>query len=140
MPLYFMAIVESEAQYQESGAANFDEVMKAHNDFARELKKAGASIVSSEALQPTSTATYLRGPGPPRSASSTTRFRRRRRSSAATTSSRRPATPKHWSWRSGARRSTATSTAPGLGFRLTPQHVAEAAARARRGSHLAVRP
>ncbi len=62
MPLYFMAIVESEAQYQESGAANFDEVMKAHNDFARELKKAGASIVSSEALQPTSTATYLRGP------------------------------------------------------------------------------
>jgi hypothetical protein len=61
MPKYFMAIVESETAYSESGSADFDAVMEAHNQFAQAVKEAGASILSGEALQPTSTATYLRG-------------------------------------------------------------------------------
>ncbi len=61
MPKYMLSIVESEAAYAESGAADFDAVMKAHNDFSQAVKDAGASVVSGEALQPTSPATYLRG-------------------------------------------------------------------------------
>jgi hypothetical protein len=61
MPKYMLSIVESESAYAEAGAADFDAVMKAHNDFSESVKAAGASIVSGEALQPTSTATYLRG-------------------------------------------------------------------------------
>ncbi len=61
MPKYFLAIVESESAYAETGQADFDEVMKAHNDFAQAIKDAGASILSGEALQPTATAVYLRG-------------------------------------------------------------------------------
>ena len=61
MPKYFMSIVESEAAYAENGEANFDTVMQAHADFSQAVKDAGASILSGEALQPTGTATYLRG-------------------------------------------------------------------------------
>jgi hypothetical protein len=61
MPKYFLAIVEAEAAYGEAGAADFDAVMKAHNDFAQAVTDAGASILSGEALQPTATASYLRG-------------------------------------------------------------------------------
>jgi hypothetical protein len=61
MSKYMLSIVESEAAYAEGGAAEFDAIMKAHNDFAQSVKDAGASVVSGEALQPTSTATYLRG-------------------------------------------------------------------------------
>ena len=61
MPKYMLTIVESESAYAEAGAADFDAVMKAHNDFAEAVKAAGAAILSGEALQPTSTATYLRG-------------------------------------------------------------------------------
>ena len=61
MPKYMLTIVESESAYAEAGSAGFDEAMKAHNDFAEAVKAAGAAIASGEALQPTSTATYLRG-------------------------------------------------------------------------------
>jgi hypothetical protein len=60
MPLYFMSIVEDDSAYGQEGAASFDEVMLAHRGFAKDVADAGAKIVSSEALQPISTATYLR--------------------------------------------------------------------------------
>ena len=61
MPKYFLSIVEDEAAYAEGGVADFDAVMKAHNDFGQAVKDAGATVLSGEALQPTSTASFLRG-------------------------------------------------------------------------------
>src|SRR5664279_2495312 len=61
MPKYLMLIVENEAAYAEAGEAAFGEVMGQHNAFAQEVTDAGATLLGGEALQPTSTATYLRG-------------------------------------------------------------------------------
>ncbi len=61
MPKYLMIIVESEAAYAEAGDAVFGEVMAEHNAFSQEVADSGAKILGGEALQPTSTATYLRG-------------------------------------------------------------------------------
>lgn len=61
MPKYFMSIIEEEAAYGADGAATFDEVMTLHRDFAAAVKQAGGTIESSEALQPMSTALFLRG-------------------------------------------------------------------------------
>ncbi len=61
MPKYFLSIVEEESAYAEHGVANFDDVMKAHQEFSAAVKQAGASIESGEALQPVATATFLRG-------------------------------------------------------------------------------
>jgi len=61
MPKYMMLIVESEAAYAPSGEADFAAVMQDHADFSTAVKEAGASILSGEALQPSPTATYLRG-------------------------------------------------------------------------------
>lgn len=61
MPKYLMLIVEAEAEYAEAGEATFADVMVQHNAFAQEVTEAGASILGGEALQPTATATYLRG-------------------------------------------------------------------------------
>ena len=62
MPKYMLSIVESEAAYAEAGAAEFD----ASHEGAQRLRPERSRtperpIVSGEALQPTSTATYLRG-------------------------------------------------------------------------------
>lgn len=61
MPKYMMLIVESEASYGPSGEADFDKVMQDHEAFTTAVTEAGASILSGEALQPSATATYLRG-------------------------------------------------------------------------------
>lgn len=61
MAKYLMLIVENEAAYAEAGEATFDEVMAAHGAFTAEVKAAGAQILGGEALQPSATATYLRG-------------------------------------------------------------------------------
>ena len=61
MPKYFLAIVEQEAAYAPGGNADFDAVLAAHRDFATAVTKAGAEIVGGEALQNSSTASYLRG-------------------------------------------------------------------------------
>jgi len=61
MPKYFLSIIESEGAYAVAGEANFDDVMAAHGEFSAAVKAAGASILSGEALQPSATATYLRG-------------------------------------------------------------------------------
>ena len=61
MAKYLMLIVESETAYAEAGEANYGEVMEAHDAFTKEVAAAGASILGGEALQPSPTATYLRG-------------------------------------------------------------------------------
>jgi len=61
MPKYLMLIVESEAAYAEAGEADFATVMAEHDAFSAEVKAAGATILGGEALQPSSTASYLRG-------------------------------------------------------------------------------
>jgi hypothetical protein len=61
MPLYVYNLYEDEQAYAEGGAANFDAVMKLHQDFAKVVADSGAKVVAGEALQPSSTATYLRG-------------------------------------------------------------------------------
>jgi hypothetical protein len=61
MPKYLLSIIETESPYTEAGEANYDEVMEAHRDFATSVREAGATVVSGEALQPVSTATFLRG-------------------------------------------------------------------------------
>jgi len=61
MPKYFMGIIEDQAAYAEAGEADFATTMAAHQSFAAEVTAAGAAILSGEALQPTPTATYLRG-------------------------------------------------------------------------------
>ena len=61
MPKYFFGIVENEAAYATAGEAELGSVMAAHEDFAAAVAAAGAKILSGEALQPSSTASYLRG-------------------------------------------------------------------------------
>ena len=61
MPKYMMSIVESEGAYAPGGDADFDQIMAAHGAFSEAVKAAGAKVISGEALQPMSTATFLRG-------------------------------------------------------------------------------
>ena len=61
MAKYLMLIIEREAAYAEAGEAIFGEVMAAHDAFTKEVEAAGAKILGGEALQPSPTATYLRG-------------------------------------------------------------------------------
>ena len=61
MPKYVMLIVESEAEYASGDEAVFNDVMQQHASFSAEVEQAGGKILGGEALQPTSTATYLRG-------------------------------------------------------------------------------
>jgi hypothetical protein len=60
MPLYMYNLYEDEKAYAEGGAANFDAVMKLHQDFSKIVEESGAKIVAGEALQPSSTASFLR--------------------------------------------------------------------------------
>jgi hypothetical protein len=60
MALYMYNIYEDQTVYAEGGAADFDLVMKLHKDFSDAVAEAGAKVVAGEALQPTSTATFLR--------------------------------------------------------------------------------
>ena len=61
MPRYFMGISETESSYAPGGEAEFAGVMAAHREFSAAVAASGASIVSGEALQPSATATFLRG-------------------------------------------------------------------------------
>lgn len=60
MPRYLFGIYEHEVAYTEGGEADFDAVMQAHGDFSAAVSAAGARVLGGEALQPTSTATFLR--------------------------------------------------------------------------------
>jgi len=61
MPKYYLGIVETEDSYAEGGEAEFGAVMQMHSDFSAAVKAAGATVLGGEALQPTATATFLRG-------------------------------------------------------------------------------
>jgi hypothetical protein len=61
MPKYLLLIVEAESAYVDNDEAQFNEIMEAHQAFAREMEELGAKGLGGEALQPTSTATFLRG-------------------------------------------------------------------------------
>lgn len=60
MSLHLLTIVGSGTETEAAGAEGLTETMAAHRAFAEEVADAGAKIVSSEALQPVATATYLR--------------------------------------------------------------------------------
>lgn len=61
MARYFIGIVETEAPYTETGEADFDAVLTAHRSFSEAVVAAGCTVVAGDALQPTPTATFLRG-------------------------------------------------------------------------------
>jgi hypothetical protein len=61
MPKYLFGIYERENAYAEGGDADFDTIMAAHGAFSASVAAAGASVLGGEALQPTATATFLRG-------------------------------------------------------------------------------
>ncbi|MEI2775159.1 MAG: YciI family protein [Tetrasphaera sp.] len=63
MPKYLFLISEAEAPYAapDPDATLFAEVMAMHDEFSAAVTEAGAEILGGEALQPSATATYLRG-------------------------------------------------------------------------------
>ena len=61
MPRYMMSLIEDQSAYDAEGALSFETVMAMHRDFGDAVRRVGATIVSSEALQGMSTATFLRG-------------------------------------------------------------------------------
>ncbi|MDQ2838003.1 MAG: YciI family protein [Actinomycetota bacterium] len=61
MAQYLVLIYEAESFYAEATPQVWDEVMKAHERFPKQVAEIGASIVGGNALQPTSTATTIRG-------------------------------------------------------------------------------
>ncbi len=62
MAQYLILIYEDEAQYAAASAEVLGEVMQAHNDFAAQVEQHGAKLLGGNALQPTGTATSVRGP------------------------------------------------------------------------------
>ncbi|RZU32171.1 YciI family protein [Blastococcus saxobsidens] len=61
MAQYMILIYEDEAQYATATPEVLGEVMQAHTDFAAQVEERGAKLLGGEALQPTGTATSLRG-------------------------------------------------------------------------------
>lgn len=61
MAQYLMLIYEDEAWYEAASPEELAEVMAEHEAFSAGVPRHGASIVGGEALQPTSTATSVRG-------------------------------------------------------------------------------
>ena len=61
MAQYMILIYEDEASYQNASPQVLGEVMQAHNDFAAQVEQHGAKLLGGEALQPTGTATSVRG-------------------------------------------------------------------------------
>ena len=61
MAQYLILIYEDEAQYTAASPEVLGEVMQAHNDFAAQVEQHGAKLLGGNALQPTGTATSVRG-------------------------------------------------------------------------------
>jgi hypothetical protein len=61
MAQYMILIYEDEAQYEQATPEILGAVMQAHNDFAEQVEHRGAKLLSGAALQPTGTATSVRG-------------------------------------------------------------------------------
>jgi hypothetical protein len=61
MAQYLILIYEDEAQYATATPEVMNEVMQAHNNFAAQVEQRGVKLLGGEALQPTGTATSVRG-------------------------------------------------------------------------------
>lgn len=61
MAQYLILIYEDEAQYATASPQVFDEIMQEHNAFAGQVEEHGAKLLGGNALQPTGTATSIRG-------------------------------------------------------------------------------
>ena len=61
MSQYMILIYEDEASYATATPEVLGEVMEAHNAFAGQVEQHGAKLLGGEALQPTGTATSVRG-------------------------------------------------------------------------------
>jgi len=61
MAEYMILICEDEGAYATATPDVFQHVMEAHNRFAGQVTEKGGKIVEGRALQPTSTATSIRG-------------------------------------------------------------------------------
>ncbi len=61
MAEYLILIYEREAEYATASPDVLQQVMAAHNRFAEQVTELGAKVVSGRALQPTTTATTIRG-------------------------------------------------------------------------------
>jgi hypothetical protein len=61
MSQYLILIYEDEAGYATATPEVLGEVMEAHNQFSAAVETHGAKILGGEALQPTTTATSVRG-------------------------------------------------------------------------------
>ncbi len=61
MTQYMILIYENEAAYESSSPELWASMLDAHNAFAKAVGDLGATILGGDALQPTSTATSVRG-------------------------------------------------------------------------------
>lgn len=61
MAQYMILIYEDEAGYATATPEVLNEVMQAHNEFAAQVEQRGVKLLGGQALQPTSTATTVRG-------------------------------------------------------------------------------
>ena len=61
MTEYLILIYERESGYAEGGPAVWEEVGRAHGRFAEQVGEKGGKILGGNALQPTATATTIRG-------------------------------------------------------------------------------
>ncbi len=61
MAEYLMLIYEAEDRYANATPADYQHVMDLHNAYPDQVTALGGKIVSGKALQPTSTATTVRG-------------------------------------------------------------------------------
>ena len=61
MSQYVILIYEDEGQYETATPEVFGEISQQHTDFMAQVEQHGAKLLGGEALQPTSTATTVRG-------------------------------------------------------------------------------
>jgi hypothetical protein len=61
MAEYMILICEDETGYATAGPQAWQQAMEAHTRFAQQVEEKGGKVVSGNALQPTSTATSIRG-------------------------------------------------------------------------------
>jgi hypothetical protein len=65
MAEYMILICEDESAYATATPDVLQQVMEAHNRFSEQVAETGGKIIEGRALQPTSTATSIRGDGRP---------------------------------------------------------------------------
>jgi hypothetical protein len=61
MAKYLVLIYENESSYADATPQVWQEVMEAHGRFAKQVGELGGEILGGDALQPTATATSIRG-------------------------------------------------------------------------------